>query len=135
MTQRLTPLNDRVVILPDPVTEFFDDSEQIQRPDIAQEVPNEGTIISVGQGRYAELTGQLIPMRTRVGQKVLFGKYSGSEVRINRVLHKVMREDELLGLVEGTPDQPEPPPPAPTETIVEETSADRLQRLREAAGG
>ncbi len=65
----------------------------------AKEKPLEGEVVSVGPGRHDD-NGKLIPMSVKAGQKVLVGKYSGTEVKINDVEHVVVREDEILGIVE-----------------------------------
>ncbi len=67
-------------------------------PDTAKEKPMEGKVIAVGSGRV-EKDGTRIPMEVKVGDKVLVGKYSGTEIKIDDVEHVILREDEVLGII------------------------------------
>ena len=97
MTQ-LRPLHDRVVI------KRLEEAEQrrggIYIPDTAKEKPQEGEVVAVGDGRILE-DGSRIPLDLEVGDRVLFGKYSGTEVKIGDEELLIMRESDVLGVVEG----------------------------------
>ena len=67
---------------------------------VAKEKPQEGEIVAVGPGKVTD-DGKLQPMNVKVGDKILFGKYSGSEIKLNGEEHLIMREDDILGVIEG----------------------------------
>ncbi|MFB3852129.1 MAG: co-chaperone GroES [Acidobacteriota bacterium] len=94
---KVRPLGDRVLI------KRMEPKEQVKGgiiiPDTAKEKPLEGTVVSVGEGRYDD-KGKLIPMTVKEGQKVLVGKYAGTEIKIDEVEHIIVREDEILGIIE-----------------------------------
>ena len=94
---KVKPLHDRVL-----VKRNEDEGERkvggIIIPDTAKEKPQEGTVIAVGAGKLDE-TGKRIAMEVKAGDKVLFGKYSGSEIKINDVDHIILREDEIFGVI------------------------------------
>ena len=96
-SMKVKPLNDRVLV------RRLEAKESVRGgiiiPDTAKEKPLEGEVVAVGPGRYDD-HGKLIPMSVKAGQKVLVGKYAGTEVKINDVEHVVVREDEILGIVE-----------------------------------
>ena len=68
-------------------------------PDTAKEKPQEGEVIAVGPGKVGK-DGNVLPMGVKAGDKVLFGKYSGNEVKIDEVEYIIMREDDILGILE-----------------------------------
>ena len=68
-------------------------------PDTAKEKPVEGIVVAVGKGKTAE-DGKLIKLDVKAGDKILFGKYGGTEVKIDGVEHLIMREDDILGIIE-----------------------------------
>jgi chaperonin GroES len=68
-------------------------------PDSAKEKPQEGTVIAVGKGKVTE-DGKVLPLDVKVGDKVLFGKYSGTDIKIDGNEYLMMREDDVLGVVE-----------------------------------
>jgi chaperonin GroES len=68
-------------------------------PDTAKEKPQEGKIIAVGKGKVGE-DGKVLPLDVKPGDQVLFGKYAGTEIKIDGEEHLIMREDDLLGVVE-----------------------------------
>jgi chaperonin GroES len=68
-------------------------------PDTAKEKPQEGKVIAVGKGKYSE-EGKLIPVEVKAGDKILFGKYSGSEIVLDGEDHLIMREDDVLGILD-----------------------------------
>lgn len=91
------PLNDRVLI------RRMEMKEQVKGgiiiPDTAKEKPLEGKVVATGNGRTDD-NGKLIPMTVKAGQKVLVGKYAGTEVKIDDIEHIIVREDEILGIIE-----------------------------------
>jgi chaperonin GroES len=97
MAQKLTPLHDRVVVRR--VQEAETVRGGIIIPDSAKEKPQEGTIIAVGTGRFEK--GQTVPLAVKEGDRVLFGKYSGSEIKIDGEELLIMKEDEILGILSG----------------------------------
>ena len=68
-------------------------------PDTAKEKPQEGEVLAVGNGKVLD-NGTKVPMDVKVGDKILFGKYSGTEIKMNGEEHLIMREDDILGIVE-----------------------------------
>ena len=92
---KFKPLHDRVLI------EVLDGSEKtaggIIIPDTAQEKPQEGKVIAIGGGAKTE-DGKIIPMDVKVGDKVLFGKWSGTEVKINGKEYSIMKESDIMGI-------------------------------------
>jgi chaperonin GroES len=90
----LKPLDDRVVVQPSEAEEKT--SGGILLPDSAQQKPHQGTVVAVGPGRLAD-NGTRLPLAVKVGDLVLFGKYSGSDVEVNGTEFKILREGELLG--------------------------------------
>lgn len=96
MALKIKPLADRVVVEP---SEAEDVSKGgIILPDTAKEKPQQGTIVAVGPGKYSE-AGSLIEMSVKNGQKVLFGKYSGTEVTIDGIEYVIMRESDILAVL------------------------------------
>jgi chaperonin GroES len=94
---QVKPLNDRVLI------KRLEAKEQVRGgiiiPDTAKEKPMEGEVIAVGPGKLDD-DGKRVPMSVKPGQKVLVGKYAGTEIKIDDVEHIIVREDEILGIVE-----------------------------------
>jgi|SRR5882724_3798726 chaperonin GroES len=68
-------------------------------PDSAKEKPHEGEVAAVGKGKRLE-DGSVVPLDVKVGDKILFGKYSGSDIKMDGVEYLIMREDEVLGVIE-----------------------------------
>ena len=97
MAQKLTPLHDRVVIRRVQETETIRGGIII--PDTAKEKPQEGIVVAVGTGKYDK--GQTVPLAVKEGDRVLFGKYSGSEIKIDGEELLIMKEDEILGILTG----------------------------------
>jgi chaperonin GroES len=95
----IRPLYDRIV-----VTRIEDDTEKTAGglfiPDSAKEKPQQGEVVAVGQGKRNE-DGKLIPLDVKAGDRILFGKYSGSDIKIDNNEYLIMREDEVLGVLEG----------------------------------
>ena len=94
---KFKPLHDRVLI------EVLDSSEKtaggIIIPDTAQEKPMEGEVLEIGSGARDE-TGTLVPLDVKKGDKILFGKYSGQSVKVDDIEYLVMREEDIMGIVE-----------------------------------
>jgi chaperonin GroES len=92
---KVKPLADRVVVKP------LEEAEQMRGglyiPDTAKEKPQQGEIVAVGQGRYED--GKRIDMELKVGDKVLYGKYSGTEVTIDDAQYLILRESDVLAVV------------------------------------
>ncbi len=91
------PDSDRVLIEADAAEERTAGGLII--PDTAKEKPQKGTVVAVGPGKYADLTGNLIPMRKKVGDKVLYGKYAGNEITLNGKEYLIMKQDDIFGNV------------------------------------
>ena len=94
---KLRPLHDRVIV------ERLEEEEKtaggIIIPDTAKEKPQQGRVIAVGKGKVLE-NGQVIPLAVKEGDRVLFGKYSGSDIKIEGDERLIMREDDILAIVE-----------------------------------
>jgi chaperonin GroES len=86
--------DDRVLVKPAPAEEKT--AGGIIIPDTAKEKPQRGTIVAVGPGKYAEQTGNLIPVKQQVGDVVLYGKYSGTEVSVEGEDYLIMRSSDIL---------------------------------------
>ncbi|MFV0387480.1 MAG: co-chaperone GroES [Pyrinomonadaceae bacterium] len=97
MATKITPLHDRVIVRR--IEESETTSGGIIIPDAAKEKPQEGEVIAVGEGKYKE-DGSRQTLDVKTGDRVLFGKYSGSEISIDGEEYLMMREDEILGIIE-----------------------------------
>ena len=97
----IRPLYDRIV-----VKRLEDEKENkiggLFIPDSAKEKPQEGEVVAVGKGKRLE-DGKVVPLDVEKGNRILFGKYSGSEIRIDGEEFLIMREDEVLGVLEVAP--------------------------------
>lgn len=97
MAVNIRPLHDRVIV------RRVDEGEQVRGgiiiPDTAKEKPQEGEVVAVGEGKYRDDGSRQTP-DVRVGDRVLFGKYGGSEVKIDDEELLIMREDEILGIIQ-----------------------------------
>jgi chaperonin GroES len=93
---KFKPLRDRILV------KRIEQKEQKKGgliiPDTAKEKPMEGKVIAVGSGRVND-EGQRLPLEIKAGDRVLFGKYAGTEVKLDDVEHVILKEDELLGIV------------------------------------
>jgi len=91
------PLHDRIVI------KRIEEKETVKGgiiiPDTAKEKPQEAEVIAVGKGKREK--GELIPLDVKVGDRILFGKYSGTEIKLEGEEYLIIREDEVLGVIEG----------------------------------
>jgi len=92
----LKPLADRVVVEPAPAEDKS--AGGIILPDTAQEKPQQGTVVAVGTGKVSD-SGNLVEMTVKKGDKVLYGKYSGSEVTFDGVDYVIMRESDILAIL------------------------------------
>lgn len=93
----IRPLHDRIIV--ERLEEETKTAAGIIIPDSAKEKPQQGNVIAVGKGKVTE-DGKLLPLDVKVGDKVLFGKYSGTEIKIEGKEFLMMREDDVLGVVE-----------------------------------
>ena len=97
MAVNITPLHDRVLV------KRLEEKETVKGgiiiPDSAKEKPQEGEVIAVGNGRREK--GELIPLDVKVGDRILFGKYSGTEIKLDGEEYLIVREDEVLGILDG----------------------------------
>ena len=91
------PLGDRVLV--QPIEEQEVKKGGIIIPDTAKEKPQEGEVVAVGEGKYRE-DGSRQSLDVKAGDRVLFGKYSGSEVKLDDQEFLIMREDEILGIIQ-----------------------------------
>jgi chaperonin GroES len=102
----IRPLSDRIVV------KRIEEQETILGgiiiPDSAKEKPQEAEVIAVGHGKRLE-DGKLVPVDIKVGDHVLFGKYSSSDIKVDGVEYLIMREDEVLGVVEKRPESAKQP--------------------------
>jgi chaperonin GroES len=92
------PLRDRVLL--ERVAEEEQKVGGIIIPDTAKEKPQQGKVIAVGSGRVND-KGEVLPLDVKAGDTVLFGKYSGTEIKVDGKEYLIVREDEILGVVEG----------------------------------
>ncbi len=95
---KLRPLHDRILI------KRVEEKETVKGgiiiPDTAKEKPQEGEVVAVGNGKKTE-DGKVIPLDVKAGDHVLFGKYSGNDIKIDEVEYLILREEEILGVLEG----------------------------------
>lgn len=94
---KVKPLYDRVLVKR--LSEEERTKGGIIIPDTAKEKPYEGEVIAVGEGKLME-NGQLRPLSVKVGDRVLFGKYAGTEIKIDDEEHLILREDDILAIIE-----------------------------------
>ena len=98
MALQLRPLGDRVVIKPTEREEVT--KSGIVLPDTVSEKPQEGTVEAVGSGRYNEQTGKRVDLDVKVGDRVMYAKYAGSEVKIEDNEYLILSEKDILAIVE-----------------------------------
>lgn len=94
---KMKPLNDRILVKR--LEEESKTKGGIIIPDSAKEKPAQGEVIAVGDGKLGD-DGKRMPMQVKVGDRVLFAKYAGTEIKIEDDEHLVMREDDILGIIE-----------------------------------
>ena len=94
----IRPLHDRIIV------HRLEEGEQqiggIIIPDTAKEKPQQGTVISVGNGKARDV-GKPIPLDVKAGDRILFGKYAGQEIKLDGEDYLIMREDDVLAIIEG----------------------------------
>ena len=95
---KLQPLGDRVLVKPA-------EKEEVRKggiiiPDTAKEKPQEGEIVAVGPGKTTE-DGKRLPMDVKAGDRILYGKYSGTEIKIEEKEYLIMHQDDILGVIEA----------------------------------
>ena len=97
---QIRPLYDRLVV------KRIEEKETLQGglyiPDSAKEKPQEGEVVAIGKGKRLE-DGKVIPLDVQVGDRILFGKYSGSDIKLDGEEYLIMREDEVLGILDAQP--------------------------------
>jgi len=98
MATKLTPLHDRIVVRR--VEEAETTRGGIIIPDSAKDKPQEGEVIAVGRGKSND-EGKTFPLDVKAGNRILFGKYAGTEIKIDGEDFLIMREEEVLGILEG----------------------------------
>ena len=98
---KIRPLYDRIVV------KRIEQQEQLQGglyiPDSAKEKPQEGEVVAVGKGKRLE-DGKVVPLDVQVNDRILFGKYSGSDIKLDGDEFLIMREDEVLGILDAKPE-------------------------------
>lgn len=96
MATKIRPLHDRVIV------KRIEEEEKTKGgliiPDTAKEKPQEGRVVAVGPGKQDD--GKVVPMGVKAGDKILFGKYSGTEIKLDGEEHLIMKEDDILGVIE-----------------------------------
>ena len=97
---KIRPLYDRIVV------KRIEEQETVRGgiiiPDSAKEKPQEGEVVAVGNGKRLE-DGKLVALDVKVGDRILFGKYSGSDIKLDGDEYMIMREDEVLGVLDAAP--------------------------------
>jgi chaperonin GroES len=97
---KIRPLYDRIVV------KRIEEQETVRGgiiiPDSAKEKPQEGEVVAVGNGKRLE-NGTMVPLDVKVGDRILFGKYSGSDIKLDGDEYMIMREDEVLGVLDAAP--------------------------------
>jgi len=98
MSAKLTPLHDRILV------RRIEEQESVRGgiiiPDTAKEKPQEGEVIAVGKGKSND-EGKVFPLDVKEGDRILFGKYAGTEIKIDGEEYLIMREEEVLGILSG----------------------------------
>jgi chaperonin GroES len=98
LAMNVRPLHDRLIV------KRVEEKEMIKGgiiiPDSAKEKPQEGEVIAAGNGKKTE-DGKVIPLDVKAGDRILFGKYSGTEIKVDDNEYLILREDEVLGVIEG----------------------------------
>lgn len=97
VVMKIRPLQDRVIVKR--IEEEDKTKGGIIIPDSAKEKPMEGKVVAVGDGKVLE-DGKKLPLDLKAGDRVLFGKYAGTEIKIDDVEHLIMREEDILGILE-----------------------------------
>ena len=95
MSKNLKPIGDRVVVKPEP--EEIKTKSGIVLPDSAKEKPSEGTVVAVGSGRILD-NGQKVPIEVKIGDKIIYSKYGGTEVKIENEEYIILSEKDILAI-------------------------------------
>ena len=95
---KIRPLGDRLLVVPT-------ESKETKRggiiiPDTAKEKPQEGKVGAAGKGKVSDY-GKVLPMDVKVGDRILYGKYSGTEIKLDDIEHLIMHQDDVLGILEN----------------------------------
>jgi chaperonin GroES len=97
---KIRPLYDRIVV------KRIEEQETLRSgiiiPDSAKEKPQEGEVVAVGQGKRLE-DGTMVALDVKIGDRILFGKYSGNEIKLDGDEYMIMREDDILGVLDAAP--------------------------------
>jgi len=93
---KIRPLKDRVLVVR--IEEKEKTPSGIIIPDTAKEKPQKGEVIAIGPGKWDE-KGKRVPLEVKKGDRVLFGKYAGNEIKVDGVEHLIMSEDDILGII------------------------------------
>jgi chaperonin GroES len=97
---KIRPLYDRIVV------KRIEEQETLRRgiiiPDSAKEKPQEGEVVAIGQGKRLE-DGTMVALDVKIGDRILFGKYSGNEIKLDGDEYMIMREDDILGVLDAAP--------------------------------
>ena len=96
MVAKIRPLHDRVIVRR--IEEEEKTKGGIIIPDTAKEKPQEGRVVAVGPGKHED--GKVLPLDVKPGDKILFGKYTGTEIKLDGEEHIILREDDILGIIE-----------------------------------
>lgn len=91
------PLGDRILIEPDGAKDKTESGLYI--PDMAKDRPQQGTVVKVGPGKYDPQTQSLIPMRVEVGDRVMYAKFSGTDIRLDDVPYLITTEQDIFGII------------------------------------
>ncbi len=94
---KIRPLGDRLLVKR--IDEEEKSSGGIIIPDSAKEKPQEGKVVAVGKGKMLD-DGKMVPLEIKEGDRILFGKYAGTDVKLDGEEHLIMREDDVLGIIE-----------------------------------
>lgn len=97
-TPKIRPLSDRIVVQPKEIETKTAGGIVIPDSASGSEKPQHGTVVAIGTGKYAD--GKLVPLQVKVGDKILFGKYSGTAVKLDATEYLVMREEDVMGVLE-----------------------------------
>ena len=103
MTVKIRPLHDRLIV--DRIEESDQQIGGIIIPDTAKEKPQQGTVIAAGKGKVKD-DGSILPLDVKAGDTVLFGKYAGQEITLDGTEYLIMREDDVLGVLDVGPAAP-----------------------------
>jgi chaperonin GroES len=93
---KITPLGDRVLVKP--VEKEESRKSGLIIPDTAKEKPQQGLVVAVGKGKTTE-EGKVLPMDVKKGDRILYGKYSGTEIKLDDVDHLILHQDDILGIL------------------------------------